>query len=166
MITAINHWWTALSHRERILVSIAGLLAAALIGWYLILLPLRDALADARTAHGAALDRHGAIAARVDVIRALETTPAGQASGAVGAPGAPVALIASQLAAEGGLTLARNDPAGDAGAAIAISAARAPALLALIGRIERVPGLRIEDLSLRRNGDGTVAMTGTVRRQR
>ena len=152
----IRTWWQSLSLRERWLVSIAGLLGGGVIGWWLILLPLTDGLSAAREAHGAALDRHAAIATRVAAIRALERAGAPPAANR-----APLALTLSQLATEAGLTLSRNDPASGNSASVAIANARAPALLALLDRWEQA-GLIAADLSIRRNNDGTVALTATM----
>lgn len=158
MMAAIQGWWQALSIRERWLVAVAGGLALLLLGWFLILRPLQSGLIDARAAHGAALDRHAAITARVAMLRAADRTPR------VSNPAA-VSLIATQFAAEADLPLSRNDAVGDTGASIAIAAARAPAALALIATLEDA-GVIATDVSLRRNGDGTVALTTTLERAR
>jgi general secretion pathway protein M len=156
MIAALNSWWTGLSLRERWLVGIAGALAGGLIGWFLIITPLYDALDDAAAAHRAALERQAAVTSRVAALRR-------GANAAPAAPSAAASIIADQAAAEAGLPLSRNDPAGDGGTAIAIANARSPAALALLQRLEAA-GLHASELALRRNGDGTVALTATLRR--
>lgn len=160
MTQSIRHWWETLSTRERWLVGVAGTLAAAVIGWFLIYAPLRTALADAREAHGIATDRQAAIASRVAEIRRREAD--GQnASSATNS--AAVTLILTQSAAEQGFTLSRNDAAGDSGASIAMANVRAPALATWLSQLEG-SGLTVTDLTLRPNADGTVAMTASIRR--
>lgn len=159
MKTAIRNWWTGLSNRERVLVGIAGALAAGVLLW-LATFGVSAALSDARTAHGIAVDRAAAIDARVDAIKALE------ASGArtpATASAATLDLFVAQSAAERGLTLARNDPQGGAATSIAIPNVRATDALTWLTALEEA-GVLAADLSLRPNADGTVALTATLRR--
>jgi general secretion pathway protein M len=155
MIGAVRTWWSTLSLRERVLVGMAGALVGGLVGWYLIVVPLNTALASAAEAHAAALDRRAAIGSRVAALR--------QRSDARPTATSPVSVAVDQAAAEVGLPLARNDPAGDGGAAIAIAAGRSTAILTLLHQLDRT-GIQASDLALRRNGDGTLALTGTFRR--
>jgi general secretion pathway protein M len=156
MIDAVNSWWAGLSQRERVLVGIAGALLSGLVGWFLILVPLQNALASAGDEHLAALDRAGAVRSR---IAALET---GADSG-IGTSTAVVAQVITQAAAEAGLPLTRNDPAGNDGAAIAISNGRSAALLTLLANLEQ-QGITASDLTMRPNGDGSINLTATFRR--
>lgn len=155
MIGALQTWWHGLSVREHWLIGVAGLLAAVLLGWG-IAGALQSALASAHDRHAAALDRHAAVASRV---AALQT----RISTAPGAATAPVSLIAGQTASEAGLSLTRNDPAGDSGAAIGIAGARSTAILAMLHALQQ-HGVAATALTLRRNGDGTVALTASLRR--
>ena len=155
MIGAIRTWWKGLSSREQWLIGVAGVLAGMLLGW-VIAGALQAALASAQDRHAAALDRHAAVASRV---AALQTRiPVGPGSAT-----APVSLVAGQAASEAGLSLARNDPAGDSGAAISIAGARSSAILAMLHALQQ-RGVAATALTLRRNGDGTVALTATLRR--
>lgn len=160
MTDAIRTWWGGLSLRERWLVGVAGALAAAVIGWLLVYAPLRTALADAQEAHGVAIDRQAAIAARVAEIRQRES---GGNRASTPASSAAITLLLAQQAAEQGLTLSRNDPAGTTGANIAVANVRAPLLATWLTRLEE-SGLTVTDLTLRPNADGTVAMTASIRR--
>ena len=158
MITSVQAWSAALSVRERWLVGIAGALATAVIGWLLILQPLLDGIDRARMAQRAALDRHGSIVAQVNALR----RPAGPRSAV---PGSAINLVVAQSAAEQGFTLDRNqatsgDNAGNA-ASIAIATAQAPALLGWISTLE-AQGIQVREMTIRPNGNGTVALTATV----
>ena len=160
MTAAIRDWWDNLSLRERWLVSLAGLLASGLIAWFLIWLPLQSALSNAVEAHGIAIDRQAGIAARVAEIKRLE---GGGAATADPASEAAVNLILAQSAAEKGLTLSRNDPVGQSGTSIAIANARAPSLATWLMELEST-GVTAQDLTIRPNADGTVALTATMQR--
>lgn len=157
MIGVITGWWSGLSLRERVLVGIAGTLLGGLVGWFLIYVPLQNALASAHAAHAAALDRQAAVASRIAALTA------GGRDAAMPASSAPVSQIASQAAAEAGLPLTRNDPAGNDGAAIAISAGRSAAVLAMLATLER-QGIGTSDFIMRPNGDGSISLTATLRR--
>lgn len=160
MTTAIRDWWDGMSLRERWLVGLAGVLASALVAWFLIWLPLQSALSNAVEAHGIAIDRQAGIAVRVAEIKRLE---GGGAATAAAASEAAVNLILAQSAAEKGLTLSRNDPVGQSGTNIAIANARAPALSTWLMELEST-GVTAQDLTIRPNADGTVALTATMQR--
>jgi len=163
MTDTLRNWWHSLSLRERWLVGTAAALSAILIGWFLIYAPLRSALATAEEAHGVAIDRQAAISARVAEIKRLEA--AGNSAANRAASDAAVNLILSQSAAEQGFTLSRNDPVGTSGASIAIANVRAPALASWLTQLEAA-GLTANDLTIRPNADGTVAMTASMVRAR
>lgn len=158
MNAALQSWWAGLSPRERILVSIAATLLSALVSWFLIYTPLRSAIVQANEAHAAAINRADAVRGRVAALAA-----GAQSSGGTAATSGPVALAITQAAAEAGLALSRSDPAGDDGAAIAISNGRSAAILTLLVTLER-QRIHATDLSLRPNGDGTLSLTATLRR--
>lgn len=159
MIAAVQNWWTGLTTRERVLVGIAGALAAGVMLW-LATFGVAAALSNARTAHGEAVDRAAAISARVDAIAALEA--AGRRTPA-NASNATLDLLVAQSAAERGLTLARNEPQGGGTTIIAVPTIRATDALVWLGALEET-GVLAADLSLRPNADGTVALTATLRR--
>lgn len=159
MMLAIHNWWAGLTARERVLVGIAGALAAGLLLW-LATFGVAAALSDARTAHGEAVDRAAAISARVDAIAALE---AAGARPPATASAATLDLFIAQSAAERGLTLARNEPQGGGATIIAIPNIRATDALGWLAALEEA-GVLAADLSLRPNADGTVALTATLRR--
>lgn len=157
MMSALKTWWSGLSQRERVLVSAAGLLLGGLIGWFLILVPLQNALASATEAYAEALNRAGAVRSRIAALDAGRAAGNGPASTAV------VAQVVTQAAAEAGLPLARNDPAGTDGAAIAIGNGRSATVLNMLAALEQ-QGIRANELAMRPNGDGSVNVTATLRR--
>jgi general secretion pathway protein M len=163
MTSAIATWWTGLSEREKWLVGIAAALAALVIGWLLIALPLQAALSNARTAHGLAVDRHAAVHARVEAVERLSATAAARPAGSSST--AALDLAIAQAAAERGFALSRNDPQGNDAVALAIASARSSALLGWIVELEE-SGITASEVTIRPNADGTVALTATLRRAR
>ncbi len=162
MIDTIRSWWSSLSQRERILVGIASALLSGLIGWFLILVPLQNALTNANMAHVAAIDREGAVRSRIATLNAsrdIDVNPAAANSTA----SASVAQALTQAASEAGLPLARNDPAGTHDATIAISNGRSAAIMAFLAALEH-QRIRASDLAIRPNGDGSINLTATLRR--
>lgn len=160
MITNLRTWWHGLSARERWLVGIAAAICAAALLWYAVLMPTTTGLTSARERHQIAVERHAGMAARVRLAAQAQTAgpPAAGSSGRVD-------LLLSQSAAEQGFILSRNDVVGDNASSIAIGNSRAGALLTWIGVLER-QGLIADELNVRPNADGTVALTATIRRVR
>lgn len=161
MSDMVRQWWHGLTPREQVLIGIAGGLAAIVIGWFAIIMPLTSGLNAARDAHRIAAERHATIEARVDIATALRANASTPTVGATG----QIDLVISQSAAEQGFILSRNDAVGRDGANIAIGSARSAALLGWLGVLEQ-QGLIAQALSLRPNADGTVAMTATIERVR
>lgn len=161
MIDMMRQWWLGLAARERVLVGIAGALAATVISWFAIITPLANGLDGARDAHRIAAERHATIMARVETATALQNSASGAAPSVTG----QIDLVISQSAAEQGFILSRNDAVGRDGTSIAIGSARSAALLGWLGVLEQ-QGLIAKALSLRPNADGTVAMTATIERVR
>ena len=158
MIAGVQRWWQALSARERLLVGIAAGLTALVVGWLLVAAPLARALTGAEEALDAAIDRRAAVSARVAAVRRAQAAGAHPARAG---DDAPLDLRLAQSAAEAGFTLARNEVQGGR-VTIAVANARARAAMAWIDRLEQ-SGLIVDDLTLRPNADGTVALTATLR---
>ena len=163
MTVRLRQWWGGLSLRERWLVGMALALSAAVVGWTAVYAPLTSALVAARETHAIALERQAVIAARVKEIRKLQAAGPRAAPINGSANAISVTLVLAQGAAEQGLTLSRNEPAGDTAATIAIASAQSSSLVTWLTRLESM-GLTVTDLSLRPNADGTVAMTASIRR--
>lgn len=159
MIAAFNLWWDAKAPRERWLLGIAGALAAIVLLVFGIIMPLQRAINSANEAHAIAIDRQAGIAARVAAIRDLERQP----RAATTATQANLDIAIAQAAAERGFTLARSTAQGPNAVDMAISNARAPALIAWLADLESA-GIIAADLTMRPNADGTIAMTATLRR--
>jgi len=156
MIDRMQNWWAGLSLRERWLVGIAGALALGVLAWALGR-PAYAAFADLDSAHQAAIDREGRVAAKVKLL-AKRPAKAAARSDAVA-----VDQFLAQSAGEIGLTLDRNDARGSNQATIAIATAKAPVLTDWLAGLE-AQGFVIDQLTITPAADGTVGMTAELRR--
>lgn len=157
MIERVQSWWEGLSIRERVLVSIAGLLALGVVAWA-IGRPVYAAFDDLDTEHRAAVDREGRVAAKVTLLSRRAPKQADAASDTVA-----VDQFLAQSAGEIGLTLDRNDARGSDQATITIATAKAPVLTDWLAGIE-AQGFVVDQLTITPAADGTVGMTAELRR--
>lgn len=155
MIARVSAWYLGLTGRERMLVSVAGGLAALVLLVYGIILPLGHALDAAALRHGETVMRTGRLLETLDTLNA----PASKAAAADG----PVDQQVATSAQEAGFVLQSNQPQGSDGTQIAIPGAQATMVLGwldtLAGR-----GLSVEALTLTPAPDGTVSVSATLRR--
>ncbi|WP_380877372.1 type II secretion system protein M [Sphingomonas sp. DBB INV C78] len=149
-------WWSTRSPRERILLLVMGGLLAVTLGWLLLVRPLGDALADARSRHDRAIVARAQAGAQVDAIAALET------SGPKALP-APIDVYIGQKASEAGFTVARVDPVSTTQATVVINVVRPQAFFAWVGDLERRDGLIVEGLNATTNNDATLSVEATFR---
>lgn len=157
MMAALRLWWTQLSARERLLVSVAGGMTVIVLLW-LIISTLAVGLADGAEAQRQALAR----VARVEAKLALLAQPKAATPTAILAAG-PLDQAVAQSATDTGLVLTRNDARGDRGAIIAVASARAPALIGWLASLED-SGVIVDRLNISPGTDGSVAMTVELRR--
>lgn len=157
MMDGIGNWWTGLSARERWLVGIAGVLGLAVLLWALAR-PAYAAFVDLESAHRAAVEREGRVAAKVKL---LAERPAKSVAAAVDA--VAIDQYLSQSAGEIGLTLDRNEARGQNVAAIAIATAKAPVLTDWLAVLEG-QGFVVDQLTITPAADGTVGMTAELRK--
>ncbi|UNK80678.1 type II secretion system protein GspM [Sphingopyxis granuli] len=153
----MQNWWAGLTQRERWLVGVAAVLALAVLLWALVR-PAYAAFVDLETAHRAAVEREGRVAAKV---RLLSQRPASSVAAAVDA--ASIDQYLAQSAGEIGLTLDRNEARGARQATIAIATAKAPVLIDWLAALE-AQGFVIDQLSITPAADGTVGVTADLRK--
>lgn len=157
MTERLRNWWTGLSLRERWLVGIAGVLALSVLLWVLGR-PVIAAFVDLESAHRAAIEREGRVAAKVQL---LAQRPEKSAAATVDA--VAVDQYLAQSAAEIGLTLDRNEARGDRQATIAIATAKAPVLTDWLASLE-TQGFIVDQLTITPAADGTVGLTAELRK--
>lgn len=149
-------WWRQRGRREQSLLFAAAALAASLLLWIAVLRPLDEALADARARHDRAVLALADARAQAATIRHLQRSPAPTMPG-------PIAGYLGEAAKAAGFPVARVDPGSAGEATLVISAARAPALFAWVGELERRHGLIVDRLSARANSDATIAVEFSFR---
>ena len=156
MTKALRHRWTALSRRERRLVGVAAALALVVLVWASGR-SMVTAFAGLEDRHRAAIEREGRVAAKV---RLLARRPA---QGGMTVDAVAIDQYLAGAANEIGLTLDRNEARGPGQAAIAIGAAKAPALIDWLAALE-ARGFVIDQLVITPAADGTVGMTADLRK--
>ena len=154
MTQTARNWFIALSRREQILVGIAGVLLAGLIGFFLIYRPIFDLATDAKRSFYEATMQAGRIDAKAQAL----SMPADRR------PAAAIAaldLLLASEAAERGFTLDTNTAQGPGRVEIAIGSARSTAFLSWLADLER-RGVVPETLIIRRMDNGTVSVSARL----
>ncbi len=149
-------WYIGLTARERVLVSVAGALAALIVAIYGIVLPVGNTLDEAAVRHREATERAGRIAAGIDM---LKRAPAGRAPAGSG----PVEQIAAGSAQAAGFVVQSNQKRGSDIAVLVIPTARPSAVLAWLDGLA-AQGLGVEQITMTPAPDGSVAVNVTLRK--
>lgn len=148
-------WFETRSLREkRLLLVMAALLVLTLV-WYVIILPVGDALSSARARHADAVIRLGQTEDRVDAIRAIQRQRPPPLTGSF-------ADAVRARAAEAGFVLASLDEDGSDRVRVGIQSARPAALLPWLARLESA-GILVDAVAFTDNGDRTVGVAMTLK---
>lgn len=139
---SMRAWWQARNHRERAMLTLMLAALAAFAYWYALLLPMSWVRDQARTGYDLAASELSAVAGDAAAIRALQQQrpplPRGEAFTA--------AILAS--ARDAGVAVARQRRAADGALELGIDAVDAPALLAWLDALRRVPGIAPRRISI------------------
>ncbi|WP_293879791.1 type II secretion system protein GspM [Sphingomonas sp.] len=158
MIDRLRDEWARRNAREQRLLAVMFALLAAVILWFGIVTPLKNARLAAQARLDAATVIAGQVSARADALR--------RSARAVPAPlEASLVVAVGSTATEAGFTPTRLDPQGEDRVVIAISSARSIALFAWLDGLAR-RGVFAERIALRPNSDGTVSCEATLRLRR
>lgn len=156
MIVKASAWYLGLTLRERVLVSLAGALAALVLLVYGIVLPVGHGLDRAAQRHGETVQRTGQLMAVLDQLAA-------PASKAPAAGSGPVDQLVAASAQAAGLVLQSNQAQGSGAALVSITGAPPRAALGWLDALAD-QGLSIEALTVTPAPDGTVSLNATLRR--
>jgi general secretion pathway protein M len=148
-------WFTARSLREQRMILAMLALAAATLIWAAVVIPVRDGLASARSAHRDAVERLGVTLNEVAAVKRAQRA-------GIALPEGPLADTVRARAEEAGFTLAGLDQDGADRVKVSIGTARPPALFAWIAALEQA-GILVESSAITGNGDQTVAAQLTLR---
>lgn len=154
MIERLIHWWRIRTPRERVMLAVLGALAAAMLLWFAILLPLDRARIDARARYDAALDAEAA--ARAQAARLSAYRSARRA-----ALPAPLETVVARAAEAAGFTGAVTRVSGRDRLAVTILSARPRALFAWLDQLAG-QGIAVQLLALRPGAGGTVSVELTL----
>lgn len=155
MIESLKTWYFALSNRERVLVSVAGILTAVVVLIFGILVPTMAALQQAESGLDEAVQRRGRIEATVAAASIQTPTAALPAQ-------AGIDLVVTQGAAEKGFDLLKPTNSAPGQVDFRIEQARAPALLAWLSELES-QGIFISSITMRRASNGSVTVEAQLR---
>lgn len=155
MIDNVRGWFAGLSQREKILVGIAGLLLAGLVGYYGIARPMSGAMTAAEERYINAIERQARIEAKVAALRQPVVGQAIRINVAIDA-------FVSQSAGETGIAVASVTPQSDSRVNMVVESAKPTALFGWLARVER-EGIAVESLSINPAGNGTISATLTLR---
>ena len=158
MMAEIRTWWNGRSPREQLLLAIMLVLLVVVLLIFVVILPLSDGIASARARLAQAALTSGQIETRIAILDKAKRTPAVRGA-------APLAALVTAAAQEAGFTLDRANAQGDDRVAIAIPAAKSPALFAWLAGLN-ARGIFAETITVRRNADATVAVEALLRARR
>lgn len=154
MIAQLRNWWGERSPREQWMLGAMVAAIAAFLMWFAVLTPLASGLERARARHNQAVIDLATVRGKAAALKSLLAKPALPL-------GAPVSAFVSQSAGEAGFTLSRTDPVGTNGVAIAIVAAKSPALFDWLNSLD-ARGIFVSQLTIRINSDMTIAVDATL----
>lgn len=155
MIENARNWFAGLSQRERILVGVAGLLLAGLVGYYGIARPMFGAMTVAEERYLDAIEQQARIDAKVAALQQPVDGDVVKFSGTIDA-------FVGQSAGETGIAVASVTPQSDSRVNMVVESAKPTALFGWLARIER-EGIAVESLSVNPAGSGTISATMTLR---
>lgn len=155
MIDNLKTWYFALTNRERILVSVAGILTAVVVLIFGIFLPAMSALEQAKSGLDEAVQRRGRIEATVAAASLQKPAAALPAQ-------AGIDLVVTQGAAEKGFDLVKPSNSAPGQVDFRIEQARAPALLAWLSELES-QGIFVSSITLRGASNGSVIVEAQLR---
>lgn len=154
-MTAIRTWYAARSLREQRMILAMLALAAVTLIWGAVVIPVRDGLSSARSAHRDAVERLGVTLNEVAAVKRAQRAAIALVEG-------PLADTVRARAEEAGFTLAGLDQDGVDRVKVSIATARPPALFAWLAALEQA-GILVESSAITGNGDQTVSAQLTLR---
>ena len=155
MMDSARNWFAGLSQRERILVGVAGLLLAGLVGYYGIARPMTGAMSAAEQRYLEAVEQQARIEAKVAALTQPAEGTAVRFSGAIDA-------FVGQSAGETGIAVASVTPQSGSRVNMVVESAKPTALMGWLARIEQ-EGIAVESLSINPRDNGTISATLTLR---
>jgi len=142
--------WAERTVREQLMLAGLGALVILVIAWYGVLAPALSWRSEARADHEAAVARYETMVAGVARYRA-EVQAAAQPRA-----GAALRTVVGTSAAERGLAISRVQPLEDGRLGVWMEGVSDDALMAWLVALSRDEGVRVDQISLDREGDRLV----------
>lgn len=153
----MKEWFESLAPRERLFVSVGGVLTVVMLVWALLIAPL--------TSGTAALERR-VEEKRADLLRIQAVPIGGRVPGdrSPQASGSQLVVVVDRSAKQAGLNLVTNRPVGDDGIRLRLEDSSFDAMAGWLAGLRQTHGLRIETASFdRAQVAGTVNANITLR---
>lgn len=145
-IEAARQWWLALSGRERLMLSVLGVVVLAVVGWYGVATPLMGLSKASR-------ERVELASTQLANLRTLAASrPAGTASPSAGT----AQSLVEAAAGKAGVAIARRRQDADGRFTIWVSTIDARALLPWLASLERDGGVAVTVFTASRQDNGAV----------
>lgn len=157
MIDRFNMWWETRTMRERWLFGVAGVLAALVLAWLLIIRPIDLLRESAKARHDSAVIALGRVESRLTEIENFSANPSTPVEGRI-------SDIVMAEAVRVGFSTAQTEQVGTDGVRVIIGAVRPQTFFAWVADLEDRFGLDVDALTARPNADGTLSVDVTFRR--
>ena len=159
MMASLKSWFSALSKREQIMVSILGVLMAVIGGYYLVFVPIQNAINGAKEQHSQAVQSYGNIAAKVQQLKESKKQP--RVREIRGNDSSALNIYIGQSAGEIGFALEKNAAVGNNRVDIIIAAARSKPLFTWLAKLEE-EGIESRSLSVKSQANGTLSVEASL----
>ena len=156
----MKDWFDSLEQRERLILIGGGVIAALIIVWTFVWMPLRD---GAFELDGSVAEKHRILAGLRRAQALTVTTPGGMSV----APTQSLVLVVDQTHREHGLagTLTRNQPDGGDGIRVTFQRASFDELVSWLSSLQQSYGVSVESANFDGGGaPGIVSATLVLRR--
>lgn len=142
--------WAERSAREQLMLAGLGIFLALIASWYLILSPTLTWKAEAEAAHAREVERYETFLLRLERYQSLSATTSEQTQFA------PLRTIIGRTSSERGLAISRVQPLEDGRLGVWLDTAQSDTLMGWLEQLSREEGVRLDRVSLEREGDGVV----------
>ena len=157
MILAVREWYGGRTRREQLLLLAMAAVAVPVLLWLIIVMPVTAAYRDALQDQLEAVDRRGRVLALADAAKARP------ARGRSPDAGTDMQLLITEAAGQAGIALQQATPDGQDSATVAAGGVRAPAVAQWLRELD-ARGIRVGELRMTPQGDGTVSISARLAR--
>ncbi len=155
MMAPLNNWWSERSTREQAMLTMLGVILAAICLWFAVLRPLHSGLIAARGRQEQASESLAAVTGKAAAFKQMSANPP--------APlGSPIGAFVSASASEAGFILSRADPIGPDAVIVGLTSAKSPAFFNWVESLHK-RGVFVERAAIQTNSDATIRVDATFK---